>query len=333
MSTPLCRQYDVGLFDLDGVVYAGSTPIAHAADTIEQARAAGMRAAYVTNNASRTPQQVVEKLAGVGVQAAVEDIITSAQVAAEVLAARVAPGSAVLVVGDRGLREAVEGQGLRVVETAADAPAAVVQGHSVHTGWQQLAEATVAVRAGALWVASNMDTTIPSDRGILPGNGSMVNVVAAVLGRKPDAVAGKPERAMHSASVARTAAQRPLVIGDRLDTDIEGAAASGCASLYVMTGVSTPAEVLGAAELHRPTYVAGDLRGLLQPGRSIAEAAERGSSGRWIADTAGIRANGEPAGVDDPADLLALVCGLAWSDRSHEPCDAEARQTAAALGL
>lgn len=333
MSTPLCKQYDVGLFDLDGVVYAGSAPIRHAAETIEQIRAAGMRAAYVTNNASRTPQQVAQKLASVGVRASAEDIITSAQVAAELLASRLEPGSPVLVVGDRGLREAVEANRLRVVDDASESPVAVVQGHSVHTGWRQLAEATIAVRSGALWVASNMDTTIPSDRGILPGNGSMVNVVAAALGRAPDLVAGKPERAMHTASVTRTAAQRPLVIGDRLDTDIEGAAASGCASLYVMTGVSTPAEVVTAQELHRPTYVASDLRGLLQPGRGIANAAATGISGRWIADDAGIRSNGQNAGIDDAADLLALVCALAWSGRRYELCDRAARESAAALGL
>lgn len=333
MSLPLCEQYDVGLFDLDGVVYAGSLPIPHAAETITQIRAAGMRAAYVTNNASRTPQDVADKLAEVGVDASVEDIITSAQVAADLLASRLPQGAKVLVVGDRGLREAVEGVGLQVVDSADDAPVAVVQGHSVRTGWTQLAEATIAVRAGAFWVASNMDSTIPTDRGILAGNGSMVALVGNVLGRVPDAVAGKPERTMHRASVARTSAARPLVIGDRLDTDIEGAAASDCASLYVMTGVSTPSEVIAAEPLHRPTYVASDLRGLLQPARSIADVSSTGRSGRWLATDAGITGGEAGPGVDDAADLLALACALAWSGRSYRPADDAAQQVAAAMGL
>lgn len=333
MSIPLCEQYDVGLFDLDGVVYAGDLPIPYAAETIAKIRSAGMHAAYVTNNASRTPQEVAAKLGRVGVLAEVEDVITSAQVAADVLRSRLAPGARVLVVGDRGLREAVEAAGLDVVDSAEDGPAAVVQGHSVHTGWQQLAEATVAVRAGAYWVASNMDATIPTERGILAGNGSMVALVGNVLGRMPDAVAGKPERTMHRASVARTSAQRPLVIGDRLDTDIEGATAAECASLYVMTGVSRPGEVVAAEHRHRPTYVASDLRGLLQPGRSIAQAASTGRSGRWIATGQGIRSGSGVAGSDDAADLLALVCALAWSGTLARPDDDAAQQVAANLGL
>ncbi|WP_134325253.1 HAD-IIA family hydrolase [Cumulibacter soli] len=331
-NLPLCESYDVGLFDLDGVVYAGSARVPHAAASIEAATQRGMRAAYVTNNASRTPQDVADKLNEVGVTAHVDDIITSAQVAADVLAERLPAGAAVLVVGDRGLREAVTSAGLLLVATAEDKPAAVVQGFSTQTGWEQLAEATIAVRAGALWVASNLDSTLPTDRGVLPGNGAFVAMLADVLQTEPDVVAGKPARTMHRASVARTGAQRPLVIGDRLDTDIAGAAASDCASLYVMTGISRPAEVVAAPTLHRPTYVASDLRGLLQPGRSISAAQASGRSGRWIADQAGIRCDG-PAGADDAADLLALICALAWSDRAHTPLDDNSQVAYAALGL
>lgn len=322
----LYRLYDVALFDLDGVVYAGSTPIEHAAEVIAQISQAGMRAAYVTNNASRTPQDVAAKLGAVGVGADVSDIVTSAQVAAEVLAGRLAPGSPVLVVGDRGLREAVEDVGLKVVNTAAEQPAAVVQGHSTKTGWEQLAEATIAVRGGALWVASNMDATIPTDRGILAGNGSFVRLVAQVLGRKPDAVAGKPQQTMHRASVARTGAERPLVVGDRLDTDIEGAAASDCDSLYVMTGVSRPADVIAAEPLHRPTYVASDLRGMLQAPRSTRRAAEEGRSGRWQATASGVVSTDRTASSDDSADLLALMAGLAWSGAPSRAADAESER-------
>lgn len=327
----LCDRYDVGLFDLDGVVYAGDQPVAHAADSIAAARAAGMRAGFVTNNASRTPSDVQAKLAGSGVDADIADIITSAQVAARALRERLAPGSEVLVVGDTGLREAVTEAGLRVVETAADSPVAVVQGHSPRTGWTQLAEATIAVRAGALWVATNADSTIPTDRGILAGNGAFVKVVADVLDRRPDVIAGKPDRTMHRASVERMAAQRPLVIGDRLDTDIEGATASDCDSLYVMTGVSTPSEVLNAAPQHRPTYVASDLRGLLRAAPAIREAL--GGAGRWSVTENGIACGGGDPGEDDAADYLAAACAAAWADRAHGPVDAAAESTARELGL
>ena len=135
MSTePLCEHYDVGLFDLDGVVYAGDQPIPHAAESIAAATRAGMHVGYVTNNASRTPQEVAKKLAGVGVDAALEEIITSAQVAAQLLSARLEPGDRVLVVGDAGLREAVAGAGLEPVDSADADPVAVVQGHSRSLG-------------------------------------------------------------------------------------------------------------------------------------------------------------------------------------------------------
>ncbi|WP_153504711.1 HAD-IIA family hydrolase [Cumulibacter manganitolerans] len=330
---PLCEHYDVGLFDLDGVVYAGSRPIPHAADSIAAARRAGMRAGYVTNNASRTPEDVAAKLADVGVEVDVAEIITSAQVAAQLLAERLRPGSRVLVVGDVGLREAVAGAGLEPVDTAEVDPGAVVQGHSPHTGWILLSEATIAIRAGALWVATNTDSTLPTDRGILPGNGAFVSVIGNVLGRRPDAVAGKPDRAMHRASVERTGARRPLVIGDRLDTDIEGATSSECDSLYVMTGVSRPLDVLHATPAQRPTYIGSDLRALLRPGLSIADAGQAARAGRWRTDDSGIRAGDDPAGDDDTADYATLACALAWTDRSCRPADETARAVAASLGL
>lgn len=330
---PLSEHHDVGLFDLDGVVYAGLARIRYAAESIGAARRSGMRAAFVTNNASRTPADVAAKLAEAGVPAEIEDIITSAQVAAGVLAERLEPGSAVLVVGDRGLTEAVSGVGLRPVSSAEDRPSAVVQGHSPRTGWIQLAEATIAVRSGALWVATNADSTIPTDRGVLAGNGAFVRVVGEVLGREPDVVAGKPERTMHHAAVQRTAARLPLVIGDRLDTDIEGATSSNCDSLYVMTGVSTPAEVVAAVPQQRPTYVASDLRGLLHPGISVAEAAARAASGRWTAREGEIVAGDEAPGVDDRADYLALACALTWRGERARPGDDAARRLAAELGL
>lgn len=329
----LCERHDVGLFDLDGVLYAGEQPVAHAAESLAAARQKGMTAAFVTNNASRTPREVAERLAAVGVEAHTEEIITSAQVAAKLLAERLDPGDAVLVVGDKGLVEAIQGAGLEAVREASACPVAVVQGHSTSTGWAQLAEATIAIRAGAWWVATNVDATIPTDRGILAGNGAFVSVIADVLSRRPDAVAGKPDRAMHRASVERTGARRPLVVGDRLDTDIEGAVRSDCDSLYVMTGVSSPAEVLDAPAHQRPTYVASDLRALLRAVPSIADLTSARRCGRWAAHDHGIVAAGEQGGADDAGDYLALACALAWSGLPHGAGDEAARRAEHELAL
>ncbi|HEX8002889.1 MAG TPA: HAD-IIA family hydrolase [Mycobacteriales bacterium] len=264
-ATPLCRAYDVALLDLDGVVYRGDEPLPHAAEAIAAARAAGMRMAFVTNNASRTPTAVVEHLARVGVPATEAEVATAAQAAATLLTTLVAPGVRVLVTGGEGLRVAVAERGFEVVAAAADAPAAVVQGYAPALAYDDLAETALAVRAGAVWVASNLDATIPTPRGLLPGNGALVALVATAAGRRPDAVAGKPEPALHDEAVRRSGARRPLVVGDRLDTDVAGAVRAGCDSLLVLTGVSTEADLAAAAA--RPTYVGADLRALLEPGR------------------------------------------------------------------
>jgi HAD superfamily hydrolase (TIGR01450 family) len=224
-----------------------------------------MRMAFVTNNASRTPTAVVEHLARVGVPATEAEVATAAQAAATLLTTLVAPGVRVLVTGGEGLRVAVAERGFEVVAAAADAPAAVVQGYAPALAYDDLAETALAVRAGAVWVASNLDATIPTPRGLLPGNGALVALVATAAGRRPDAVAGKPEPALHDEAVRRSGARRPLVVGDRLDTDVAGAVRAGCDSLLVLTGVSTEADLAAAAA--RPTYVGADLRALLEPGR------------------------------------------------------------------
>lgn len=332
----LCRTHDVGLFDLDGVIYRGAQPVPHAPESVAAAREAGLQVAFVTNNASRTPQQVAEQIRAAGVPAEPGDVITSAQVAADVLASRLPAGAAVLVVGADGLRDAVAERGLVVVDNAADDPAAVVQGHNPDTGWRQLAEAVAAIRDGALWVASNRDSTLPTERGLMPGNGAFVQVVAGVLGREPDVVAGKPDRTMHEASVRRTAARAPLVIGDRLDTDIEGATNAGTDSLLVLTGVSTPAELYAAPAACRPTYLAADLRGLTEPGRSFGEALERRAVSGWRADDGVLFADPPTVRADDAesdAELVRLACALRWAGQSPRSGEQAARDAVARLGL
>ncbi|WP_397428939.1 HAD-IIA family hydrolase [Pseudofrankia sp. BMG5.37] len=258
------ERFDVALLDLDGVVYRGDGAVPHAAEAIAAAGGRGMRSAYVTNNALRTPEGVAARLTAFGVPARPDEVITSAQAAAHVLAERLPAGAAVLVVGGEGLRAAVAAEGLTPVTSAGDQPLAVVQGFDPELTYQRLSEAALAVRAGALWVASNADLTVPTERGLAPGNGALVAMVRAATGAEP-LVTGKPEPAMHAESVRRSGARRPVIVGDRLDTDIEAGARTGTPTLLVLTGVATPAELLATGPMHRPTLLADDLRGLLRP--------------------------------------------------------------------
>ncbi len=260
---PLAEEYDVALLDLDGVVYIGPDAVRHAGASLSQARAVGMRLAFVTNNASRTPESVATHLTRIGVAADPDEVVTSAQAAARVVADLVPAGSPVLMVGADGLEQALLERGLVPVTSLDDGPKAVVQGYGPDVGWRQLAEASFAVQHGLPWVASNADLTLPTPRGQAPGNGALVAVVRLATGRDP-LVAGKPEPPMHREAMLRTGAERPLVVGDRLDTDIEGANRSGVDSLLVLTGVTRPHQVVLAPAHLRPTYVAADLRALVE---------------------------------------------------------------------
>ena len=181
-TEPLSTVYDVALLDLDGVVYLGGTAIPSAAAALKKAVAAGQRLAFVTNNAYRTPAAIAAQLTGLGVPASPEDVVTSAQAAARLLAERLAPGTPVLVIGGAGLRIAVRERGLRPVTVAAARPAAVVQGYSPDIGYAHLAEGALAIEAGALFVASNADRTLPTPRGRQPGNGALIQVIATATG-------------------------------------------------------------------------------------------------------------------------------------------------------
>jgi glycerol 3-phosphatase-2 len=315
---PPVREYDVALLDLDGVVYVGPDAVPGVPDALAAARKAGMRMGFVTNNAARTPEEVAAHLTELGVPAAEDDVITSSQAAATVVAARLGPGAPVLPVGGPGVAVALTAAGLLVVARAEDHPLAVVQGYGRDVGWVQLAEAVVAIRNGAEHVATNTDATIPSPRGPLPGNGAMVGVVSAITGRAP-LVTGKPEPAMHAECVRRTGARRPLVVGDRLDTDIEGARRAGAASLLVFTGVTDPAGLLAAPPEQRPDLVSADVSGLLVAHPSVAAVDGGWRCGSWTArpgEAPGswlLAADGPtPDPVDDGLDALRVLCVAHW---------------------
>ncbi|HEU5157142.1 MAG TPA: HAD-IIA family hydrolase [Streptosporangiaceae bacterium] len=310
---PLSEAYDVALLDLDGTVYISDRAVPGAGEALEKARAGGMRLAFVTNNASRTPSAVALLLSDIGVPATTEDVVTSAQAAARMLSDRLPAGARVLVVGGMGLRQAVRAQGLRPVSTAAERPAAVVQGYTPDLSYGLLAEGAQAVADGALFVGSNGDRTVPGGPGRRPrpGNGSMLRVIGTATGVDP-IVTGKPELPLHQESVRRTGARRPLVVGDRLDTDIEGARRGGADSLLVLTGVTDALTLATAAPDRRPTYVAADMGGLLTPHPAVGYDGHGHECGGWRATWAADEEHIELSGQGDRIDGLRALCAAAW---------------------
>lgn len=289
------------------MLYVGGAAVPHAADAVAGARAAGMAVAFVTNNASRRPGRVAEHLTGLGIDAVADDVVTSGQAVVRLLQGRLPAGAVVLVLGTEDLAAEVQDGGF-VPTTKADGAAAVVQGLDPTTSWIDLAEASVAIRAGALWVAGNRDSTYPSSRGPLPGNGAMVAALILATGKEP-VVVGKPEPELHAASVERVGARRPLVVGDRLDTDVLGAVRAGSDSLLVLTGVTDRDQLLSAPPGMRPTFVAHDLRALLEPHEAP------------VVEGSTATCNGENAWYEgevlrtssDGDDGLRAACALAWS--------------------
>lgn len=323
-DVPLCDLHDVVMLDLDGVVYVGADAVDGAATALQTAVERGLRPAYLTNNASRPATVVADHLRRIGMPVPDDaDVVTSAQAVARLMAADLAPGARVLAVGGPGLRESLESEGLVPVDGPDGEPVAVVQGFHPDIGWSDLAEVAYAVGRGLPWYASNRDLSIPTPRGTAPGNGSLVQAVANATGLEP-VVAGKPERPLFDETVRRTGARRPLMVGDRIDTDIDGATALDIPSLAVLTGVSDLQEIAGLDPRRRPTYVATDLRGLVETHEHVAVDGDVARCGRAAARLDGdvIRlTDGDPA---ETASVRALL-GLAWATRDTRGSDADLR--------
>lgn len=316
----LIEGYDGIVCDLDGVIYRGREAVPYAAQSLLCALGSGVLVAYATNNASRAPAEVAAHLDALGLPGPASRVVTSAQAGAHYLAQHCPSGSRVLAIGGPGvslaLREAgllpVTGQAAQLGEPIPDQPipdqpnsdqpnsdqpvsdepilgepasdepyAAVLQGYGPQVAWSDLAEAAYAVQAGALWVATNIDSTLPTSRGLAPGNGALVGAVRRAVAVDP-VVVGKPHTPLYelSVSVLGTGIDRTLAIGDRLDTDILGANAAGLDSLFVFGGVHGWADVVGAEQAARPHYVATDLRSLLA---AYAEPVQdAGDPTRWV---------------------------------------------------
>ncbi len=315
-STPL-DGVDVLLADLDGVVYAGAHAIPHAVESLNRA-AESMRVGYITNNASRTDASVAAHLSELGLTVAPDEVVTSPQAAVRLLADHVPAGSTILVVGGEGLvNELVKG-GYTVTRSAEDDPAAVVQGFSPDVGWTQLAEAAYALHPRddgfeLPWIATNTDWTIPQARGIAPGNGTLVSAVHTAVGRLAT-VAGKPETPIFDEATARFGAEKPLFIGDRLDTDIVGANRAGMDSVLVLTGIDKAKHVLAADKFSRPTFIVEDLRQLHEP--YPATRMSRHGSEATVGNSV-VRIEGNDVVIvrdgDTAIDLLRAACAAIWA--------------------
>ena len=283
----LLNAHDAVLSDLDGVVYAGPFAIDGAPQALNRAQAQGVPVVFVTNNASRSVQAVANHLVELGVNTDADHVVSSAQAAADLLAERLPEGAKVLVTGAQALADCVSAAGLVPVTSQGDKPAAVVQGFNPKIGWEDLAEAAYTLAdEQVLWVASNVDFTIPKERGIAPGNGTLVGAVATATGRTP-LVAGKPESPIFVTAAKKLGATRPVVVGDRLDTDIQGGNRAAMATAVVLTGVETYQSILAAIPLERPTYILTDLNGFFEDYPEISvEATTGGFTARgagWIA--------------------------------------------------
>lgn len=255
---------DVILSDLDGVIYRGPHAVDHAVDALNGYAARGIRLGYITNNASRTDIAVAEQLAGFGLNTQPNDVVTSPQAAVHLLKSHVPAGALVLVIGGEGIVHELEIAGFRATRSADDQPDAVLQGFAPEVGWQHLAEASFALTREIPWIATNQDWTIPVARGIAPGNGTLVSAVHTAVQKLP-IVAGKPETPLFEAAVERFGAQHPIMLGDRLDTDIKGAVRSKMKSALVLTGIDGPKQLIAAGPDERPDYIIGDLRDLDAP--------------------------------------------------------------------
>ena len=255
----LLIRYDGFLFDLDGVLYRGSEPIEGAVEAVGAVRAAGRPIVFITNNATRTQEEVAAFLRRLGFAASAEEVVTSATATAAMLSSR--EGASAFVIGERGLRDALASVGIELLDGDPERSDLVVVGLDREVTYDRLKRAALLVQRGAQLIASNPDRTFPQTDGLWPGAGSLLAAVEAAT-EATSTIVGKPHPPLFEAARERAGARKPLVVGDRLDTDIAGAQALGWDSLLVLTGVTTEKDLASTTE--EPTYASPDLRFLAE---------------------------------------------------------------------
>lgn len=310
-SGQLSQAYDAAIYDLDGVCYRGNEPIDHAGEAITAALDGGQKAVYLTNNAARTPASIGEHLRSLDIPAQDSEVYTAAMAGAELATEHIPAGSKVFVIGGEGLVWALEQRGFTVVDSADDDPAAVVQGFHPTVGWQVMSEGALAINKGAVFIATNLDASLPQERGFMLGNGALVKAVEHATGVVPFAT-GKPlPKVFHQAAESISAAT-PIAVGDRLNTDIRGAVAAGMDSLHVLTGVSDARDVALAVPEERPTYLAKNLLGLNEEHVAPSVSGNRAELGEeWAEVTDGTLSTSNPLNGAS-MDLYRCVVAACW---------------------
>ena len=306
----LLDSFDSLWLDLDGVVYRGNQAVPEAIASISRAQITH-KIGYITNNSSRTPAAIAEQLRGYGLELSESQIVGSARAGAQMLLERIPHGSKVLVVGGEGLRFECQEVGFEVVDSASENPAAVIQGFSPDVSWRELAQASFAVQAGAIWIATNQDWTIPLEAGIAPGNGTLVGAVHTAVGMLPD-FAGKPFQPIFRQAFEQLGVKAPLMIGDRLDTDIRGAKKVGVKSATVLTGIATRKEIIGAKPDDRPDFILQNLSDLFHPYPKLKQTKRGVSCGDALVEKLSnkvILVDGDPYSID----ALRAATSLVWN--------------------
>lgn len=254
----LAERYDALLLDLDGVLFRGDQTVPGGPETLVALRADGHRIAFITNNSARTPEQVADKLAGHGYEARPDEVVTSALATADVLAERGATEA--YVIGEEGIRRALAGAGVRVLDGEPAAAPYVIVGWDREATYAKLRIASLLVERGATLVATNADPSYPAPDGFWPGAGALLAAVTTTTGAEPQVV-GKPHPPLYRAALRRVGGEHPLVVGDRLETDIAGAVALGWDSLLVLSGATSAGDAQESPIM--PTYVGPDVGTLL----------------------------------------------------------------------
>lgn len=311
----LVDGYEAALFDLDGVVYLGPEPVEGAPEGITALKGRGTKVGFVTNNAAREPQVVVDHLTGIGVPAELADVVTSAQAGARMLAEELEPGSKVLIVGTKALAAEVEAVGMQPVWSSADEPVAAIQGYDPQLTWPRIDDACLAVQRGARWFVTNTDSTRPTDKGLVPGAGAQIHAVQLVTTQQP-LIAGKPATPLLTETMRRLGTRDAIFVGDRLDTDVMGAVAVGMDSLFVFTGAHGKKDLVTAGPQARPTHIGFDLRALLAPAR-VAQLRGQSCTVREQNATVvdgSIALSAAPSTREEQLDALWAVLQLVWGN-------------------
>ncbi len=263
------------IIDMDGVLWHGNQAIAGLSEFFNTLRDLDIRFILATNNASSTPEQYVSKLAGMGVTVELQEIMTSAMATAMYLAEQTDPATTkVFVIGEDGAIQALLEQGFtltglyEIKDDAGNGADIVVCGKDHAINWDKLATATLNIRAGATFIGTNGDTTLPTERGLTHGNGAILAALEAATGVQP-VIIGKPEPIMYRQAMTKLGSNlaETIAIGDKLETDILGAIRTGIRSLMVLTGVSTEADLKSSG--YQPTWVMPDITAVTRALRTL----------------------------------------------------------------